>query len=58
MTMHGRHARASASASGTGYYRFVRLSGVVVVGTKTARSGVLGTWMSCNGDQTIKNGKT
>ena len=30
---------------------------VVVVNTKTAGSGVLGTWVSCNGDQTIKNCK-
>ena len=30
---------------------------VVIVGTKTTRSGVWGTWVSCNGDQTIKNGK-
>ena len=30
---------------------------VVVVGTKTARSGDIGTGVSCNGVQAIKNGK-
>ena len=29
----------------------------VTVSTKTAWSGVLGTWVSCNGDETIKNCK-